>query len=83
MVANLWDVTDKDIDNFSKELLNLTLEIDNDSENDNESDKNNNDKNLMDVASAVSNARKVCKLRYLNGAAPICYGIPIQVLQEP
>jgi separase len=68
LVANLWEVTDKDIDLFSVEMLEH-----------------------LGVASAtpaapapsipltVSRARDSCKLRFLNGAAPIVYGIPLHL----
>ncbi|ORZ33619.1 peptidase family C50-domain-containing protein [Catenaria anguillulae PL171] len=31
----------------------------------------------VDLSKAVAQARLVCKLRYLNGAAPVVYGIPV------
>lgn len=31
------------------------------------------------IGTCVSNARNVCKLRYLVGAAPVCYGIPVAI----
>ena len=36
---------------------------------------------LTDVAQAseMPSARNVCKLRYLNGASPVCYGVPVVV----
>lgn len=30
------------------------------------------------LASAVASARDVCFLRYLNGAAPVVYGVPVR-----
>ena len=65
IIANLWDVTDKDIDQFSckilrKSILKQKIEI-------------------IDIPKAVNLSRSVCKMRYLNGAAPICYGIPFHL----
>eukprot|EP01080_Neovahlkampfia_damariscottae_P007482 gene7482-11806_t len=60
LIANLWDVTDVDIDRFSLELL--------------ECFKNEDDKSLVDC---IPLAREKCKLKYLIGCAPVCYGIPV------
>ena len=61
MVANLWDVTDKDIDLFLEELLHAWLKS----------------ANKKDLASCVAVSRDVCKLPYLIGAAPVVYGLPL------
>lgn len=68
VLGNLWDVTDKDIDKFSVNLFERSGLI----------------KNLQGEVSgyqtvniAASEARAVCHLRYLNGASPVCYGLPI------
>ena len=62
IVANLWDVTDKDIDRFTMEMFNpkdgLTSPKD------------------VDIAMLVAKSRDVCKLKRLVGAAPVCYGTP-------
>ncbi|CAI6521539.1 AIS_HP2_G0019800.mRNA.1.CDS.1 [Saccharomyces cerevisiae] len=69
VLGNLWDVTDKDIDKFSEELFEKmglsgsTADL--------------NDCNLS-VSHAVSKSRTVCHLRFLNGAAPVIYGLPIK-----
>ncbi|KAF8831565.1 hypothetical protein HHX47_DHR1000449 [Lentinula edodes] len=72
LVANLWDVTDKDIDTFSQsvfEKLNLSLEaIKNQSSPERPTP--------MSVVQAVAESRNSCKLKYLTGAAPVVYGIP-------
>lgn len=62
VVANLWDVTDKDIDLFLESLLNLWM----------------TKSKGTDIAQCVSEARQVCKLPYLIGAAPVVYGLPIK-----
>ncbi|KAI5961807.1 ESP1 [Candida margitis] len=64
VLANLWDVTDKDIDAFTISMFNkwgLT-----------------NDGELkVNIAEAVRFSREVCILKYLNGSAPVIYGLPL------
>lgn len=64
VVANLWDVTDKDIDIFGLSLLakwGFTCP--------------GNDT----IGQAVAKSRDACTLKYLNGAAPILHGLPLQL----
>ncbi|CAG8517252.1 7668_t:CDS:10 [Paraglomus occultum] len=68
LVANLWDVTDKDIDRFSKALFREWGISRDNNERDNGS--------CISLVQAVSKARKDCLLEYLIGAAPVVYGIP-------
>ncbi|EMD38775.1 hypothetical protein CERSUDRAFT_92811 [Gelatoporia subvermispora B] len=71
LVANLWDVTDRDIDTFSQSVfddLHLTP-AGVQAWKDGEADKTS-------VVAAVAKARETCKLKYLTGAAPVVYGIP-------
>jgi separase len=69
LVANLWDVTDKDIDKFSQSVFDkLSL-------NSMKEKRSGNNKNTSIVA-AVAQSRDSCKLKYLTGAAPVVYGIP-------
>ena len=72
IVANLWDVTDKDIDNFSKYLLNESICINN----------NNDTKNIPNISKCVVISRFKCKLKYINGSSPICYGNPYHIIYE-
>ncbi|EMR08479.1 hypothetical protein PNEG_03306 [Pneumocystis murina B123] len=73
LVANLWDVTDKDIDRFSTSVLKHWGLISNDLKNqDQTAPKIGN--SLVD---AIAFSRDQCVLKYLNGAAPVIYGIPI------
>lgn len=65
-MANLWDVTDKDIDRFSLSMLERWSLLKSDVEPEN-------------LAFSVSNSRDECFLKYLNGAAPIVYGLPVQL----
>lgn len=65
VVANLWDVTDKDIDLFTLSMLEswgVTL-------SDNKEGKS--------MSLAVAESREKCILKYLNGAAPVVYGLPL------
>ncbi|SCU84937.1 LAFA_0D12926g1_1 [Lachancea sp. 'fantastica'] len=65
VLGNLWDVTDKDIDKFSSVMFH-ELGIMGQSSSD------------KSVSEAVSIARSSCHLRYLNGAAPVVYGLPLK-----
>lgn len=69
IVANLWDVTDADIDRF---LIRLLEEL---SQQGCGRDKNVN----VSLLRAVSVARSACKLQYAVGAAPVCYGVPVLI----
>lgn len=70
-MANLWDVTDRDIDKFSQvvfDKLNLSVE--------GVRQGRRNDGENCSLVTAVAQARTACKLKYLTGAAPVVYGIP-------
>ena len=70
LVANLWDVTDKDIDKFSQSVFDkLSL---NSMREKRAGNKNTN----TSIVAAVAQSRDSCKLKYLTGAAPVVYGIP-------
>lgn len=64
VLGNLWDVTDKDIDLFSLSLFNKIGIISNDGKGE-----------RIDIACRES--RNDCRLRYLNGSAPVIYGLPL------
>ncbi|KZV64170.1 hypothetical protein PENSPDRAFT_656761 [Peniophora sp. CONT] len=69
LVANLWDVTDRDIDKFTQSVfdeLHWTPE----------SLKKADKTKQTSVVTAVARSREVCKLKYLTGASPVVYGIP-------
>jgi len=72
LVANLWDVTDKDIDKFSQSVFDkLALNgkgVTSTSEN--------HPRKMTSLVTAVAESRDSCKLKYLTGAAPVVYGIP-------
>ncbi|KAL7989870.1 hypothetical protein Chor_012536, partial [Crotalus horridus] len=61
VLGNLWDVTDRDIDRYMRALLNNWL-------------KANSGAPLLQY---VIESRQAPKLRYMIGAAPIAYGLPV------
>lgn len=61
VVGNLWDVTDKDLDRFSIQML----------ENYYGANKN------PPLDKIMAESRRVCKLGYAVGAAPVIFGIPL------
>lgn len=74
VLGNLWDVTDKDIDKFSKSVFEKIGFIKNDSEISDTNEKTSN----TTISMAVSSSRGICHLKYLNGAAPVVYGLPMR-----
>ncbi|KAL2866233.1 C50 family peptidase [Aspergillus lucknowensis] len=70
LVATLWDVTDKDIDRFAKATFERWGLLDPCGDEVGEDDA----KVALDAA--VSQSRQACVLKYLNGAAPVVYGVP-------
>ena len=75
LVANLWDVTDKDIDKFSQSVFDKLRLTPTDVNKWSEPAKEPHASPLSLVAS-VAQSRDSCKLKYLTGAAPVVYGIP-------
>ena len=65
VVGNLWDVTDRDIDRYCLTLLEDFV-----------SDGFNQNNQPPSLAKCVATARRACKLRYIVGSAPVCYGLP-------
>jgi len=63
IVANLWDVTDKDIDRFSESVLKQWLHPD----------------THFSLPEVLSQSRQACKLKYLIGASPVLYGLPAYI----
>ena len=74
LVANLWDVTDRDIDKFSQAVFD-DLRLTPEAVRHWRADEGNGSEKCSVVA-AVAGARECCKLKYLTGAAPVVYGIP-------
>lgn len=65
-MANLWDVTDRDIDKFTQGVFD-ELQL---------GPRAMREREGTSVVAAVARSREVCKLKYLTGAAPVVYGIP-------
>lgn len=72
IVANLWDVTDRDIDKFAQSVFNK-LRLDPSSV---KAKKQGKESRGTSAVRAIAESRDICKLKYLNGAAPVVYGIP-------
>jgi separase len=63
-LVNLWDVTDKDIDHFSLSVFEKWSLL-------------GTGKKNLSICDAVVQSRSCCTLKYLNGAAPVVYGLPL------
>jgi separase len=74
LVANLWDVTDKDIDRFGKSLLEKWGIC---TGTEDESSNNRLGNRDVSLSEAVAMSRDSCKLKFLVGAAPVVFGIPV------
>lgn len=72
VMGNLWDVTDRDIDKFSINLFRCWLSKSTALPKNEE----NEVRSRASYLEGMSGCRKCCKLPYLNGAAPVCYGVP-------
>ncbi|KAM6928107.1 separin [Xenentodon cancila] len=63
ILGNLWDVTDRDIDRFTKALLESWLSA-------------GSGAPLLEY---MGSSREATHLKYLIGAAPVVYGLPLQL----
>ncbi|GAQ80926.1 Regulator of spindle pole body duplication [Klebsormidium nitens] len=89
VVANLWDVTDGDIDRFSKTVLQRWLQPRSGDGSDSENEQGGSRAKWRAefelppreecIGSAVADGRAACILPFLIGAAPVCYGVPTGV----
>ncbi|OJJ44901.1 hypothetical protein ASPZODRAFT_160438 [Penicilliopsis zonata CBS 506.65] len=83
LVATLWDVTDKDIDRFSASTLEKWGLLGTDSTKKGKSKATGKahddfpEDTRVGLDEAVAQSRSSCVLKYLNGAAPVIYGIPV------
>lgn len=84
LVATLWDVTDKDIDRFAQTTfenwgliapIHVGRPAQTRTSRDIQPCQIYNDSVGLD--SAISKARDACIFKYLNGAAPVVYGVPV------
>ncbi|KAJ5533344.1 Peptidase C50 separase [Penicillium frequentans] len=69
LVATLWDVTDRDIDRFASSTFDTWGLF--------EKWKPDAQKSDVGLDTAIAGARGSCVLKYLNGAAPVVYGVPV------
>ncbi|KAJ2784123.1 separin protein [Coemansia interrupta] len=69
LVGNLWDVGDKDIDRFAAEVLRQWGVV--------AGEIGAPVCRRVSLAQAVCAARKVCRMPFLTGAAPVVYGVPV------
>jgi separase len=70
-VVNLWDVTDRDIDKFCQSVFDKTGLSSAPPTNDVGPGES--------LCKAIAESRDACKLKYLTGAAPVVYGIPLHL----
>lgn len=78
LVANLWDVTDRDIDRLSEDVFkHLNLDSGHVSTLSPTGNRLKLPLSKMSTAEAVAKGREECKLKYLTGAAPVVYGLPM------
>ncbi|RPA86582.1 hypothetical protein BJ508DRAFT_411252 [Ascobolus immersus RN42] len=91
LVSTLWDVTDRDLDRFSKHLLQEWGLFDADSKPVSKSKGKGKKKESsrsrpttppvekrekVSLVEAVASSRDQCKMKYINGAALVVYGVP-------
>ncbi|EAW12858.1 C50 family peptidase [Aspergillus clavatus NRRL 1] len=95
LVATLWDVTDKDIDRFAKSTFEKWGLLGEQGANDRQlplpskgrsrtaksSGCGSEPPQPVTLDEAVSKSRGACVLKYLNGAAPVIYGVPSLFLE--
>lgn len=65
VLVNLWDVTDKDIDQFSMSIFDHW--------------GLHKKSGKLNICEATYRSRLSCNLVYLNGAAPVVYGLPLYI----
>jgi hypothetical protein len=92
VVANLWDVTDRDIDRFTDALLRTWLLGDRTRAADaagpprSPAMSNTDDGTQLWsslLPAAIVAARRACRLQYLIGCAPVVYGLPVSAIPTP
>ncbi|KAI9357905.1 peptidase family C50-domain-containing protein [Zopfochytrium polystomum] len=93
LVANLWDVTDRDIDRFSAELFRVwglgggagvgdqraRGRGGSNRGNGGSSSGGGNGGLGSTLCEAVAASRDRCRMKYLVGAAPVVYGVPVRL----
>lgn len=71
VVGNMWDVTDRDIDLFGIGVLERCGII---------PAQNPGFKKRIRMGESVMKGRDECTLKYLNGAAPVVFGLPLELV---
>ncbi|CDK28566.1 unnamed protein product [Kuraishia capsulata CBS 1993] len=70
VLASMWDVTDKDMDRFTGSMLDQWGLFPKSEVSCNKT-----------IGQALPEARDTCTLKYLNGAAPVLYGLPLHLVK--
>ena len=87
VVANLWDVTDKDIDRVTEHLLSGLAGLPTPANYGEAEERGGGgggggtvrpDVGGVSLLACLANSRSACKLQNLIGCAPVCYGVPIR-----
>jgi hypothetical protein len=68
IVGNLWDVTDRDIDRLTEEFLDSWIA---------DNEQNKIEKDARSICIHLNKSRKACKMDFLNGSAPVVFGLPV------
>lgn len=82
IVANLWEVTDKDIDRFGKAMLNAWLRERSTASSECARCMPTKCIHRPRIASFMAQARDACNLGFLIGASPVCYGVPTGIIKR-
>ncbi|KAL1534288.1 separase [Salvia divinorum] len=82
IVANLWEVTDKDIDRFGKAMLNAWLRERSTASSECPRCMPTKCIHRPRIASFMAQARDACNLGFLIGASPVCYGVPTGIIKR-
>ena len=88
-IGNLWDVTDRDIDRFAMAVLERWLPDQADDKGvckaepqEHGGEARQKPEGALCMSKSVAESRGVCRLPHLIGAAPVCYGVPTNVLLQ-
>ncbi|RMZ90475.1 hypothetical protein DV736_g2292, partial [Chaetothyriales sp. CBS 134916] len=79
VVGTLWDVTDREIDRFAMKALTEWGLLEETDETKRVTERGRGKGKRRVGPSAVAIARETCFLKYLSGASPVVYGIPVCV----
>ena len=88
-IGNLWDVTDRDIDRFAMAVLERWLPDQADDKGvcaaeprERGDEARQKPERVLCMSKSVAESRGMCRLPHLIGAAPVCYGVPTNVLLQ-